>query len=296
MHSINFKPRPTWRDGFLLLSLGLWGSCLVPSVHASTHYGSLNNFDTVNDTGEVCHGFEIELEDLRTADVTYTYDWNHYGTPRLSEDSPADGPPRTLVRWESGRNPDGSWAAHTAVPTSVIAPTDGHQFTNPGVNFGGEHFGVGYRVVPTAVRYYWLLDDGAGHLVRGPQVLVSTPVFFVSPALGGGVQVQAEIPAPPEAPEAQVREFGNPVWVKEIRTTSHNDRKVGLRDLVSDDPDSEDDVNWRNNEPEWTLKESASLETAGWVPFTGATPVLEGKHHAIIEPTHERRFFRLQQP
>jgi hypothetical protein len=229
------------------------------SARASTAYGSLNNFDTVNDTGDVCHGFEIELEDLHTTDISYTFDWNHYGTPKLSEDTTTPGHPRVRVRWESGKTPDGSWTAFTAVPSGPIAPTDGHQFTDPGVNFGGEHFGVGYTVVPTAVRYFWLRDDGTGQLVRGPQVLVSTPVFYVSPAEGGGVQVQAEIPAPPEVPEeAQGLEFGPAVWVKEIRTTSHNDRPVALRDLVSDDPDKDDDINWRNGEPdevevEWQL-------------------------------------------
>lgn len=30
---------------------------------ASTAYGTLNNFDVVNDTGSRCHGFEIEIED-----------------------------------------------------------------------------------------------------------------------------------------------------------------------------------------------------------------------------------------
>ncbi|MEZ5300877.1 MAG: putative Ig domain-containing protein [Verrucomicrobiales bacterium] len=49
------------------------------------------------------------------------------------------------------------------------------------------------------------------------------------------------------------------MWVKEIRTTSHNNRRIELRDLVSDDPDSDpDDKNWRNGEPdevevEWEL-------------------------------------------
>ena len=50
--------------------------------HASIAYGSINNFDTVNDTSNVCHGFEIELDDIQTTDITYTYDYNHYGTPR----------------------------------------------------------------------------------------------------------------------------------------------------------------------------------------------------------------------
>jgi len=38
------------------------------------------------------------------------------------------------------------------------------------------------------------------------------------------------------------------------------------------------------------------LEFASWLPFTGATPVLDGKHHATIDQSQERRFFRLQQP
>ena len=51
-------------------------------AQASIAYGSINNFDTVNDTSNVCHGFEIELDDIQTTDITYTYDYNHYGTPR----------------------------------------------------------------------------------------------------------------------------------------------------------------------------------------------------------------------
>ena len=37
-------------------------------------YGSINNFDTVNDTGVPCHGFEIELDDIHQTDITYTCD------------------------------------------------------------------------------------------------------------------------------------------------------------------------------------------------------------------------------
>ena len=57
------------------------------AARASIAYGSINNFDTVNDTSNVCHGFEIELDDIRSADITYTYDYNHYGTPRITEDN-----------------------------------------------------------------------------------------------------------------------------------------------------------------------------------------------------------------
>lgn len=223
----------------------------LPAISkASIAYGSINNFDTVNDTGHVCHGFEIEIEDCHSTDISYTYDYNHYGTSVIRQDDSIPGHPKTIIRWASKKNPDGTWASHTAIPSGPIQPTDGHQFTNPAVNFGGEHFGVGYGVPVGAIRYHWLIDDGAGQLVSGGVVQVSTPVYTYYPAVAGGpAQVQAVIAPPaPEAPEA--KEFGIPVWVKEIRTTSHNSGEVKLRDLVSDDPADANEKNWKNGEPD----------------------------------------------
>jgi uncharacterized repeat protein (TIGR02543 family) len=220
------------------------------SARASIAYGSINNFDTVNDTGTECHGFEIELDDCHSTDISYTYDYNHYGTPRIRQDDSIPGHPRVFIRWESARNADGSWAAYTAIPSGPIAPTDGHMFTNPSVNFGGEHFGVGFGVQPSAILYHWLVDDGAGNLVRGGAVQVSTPVFnYYPPDPGGPAQVQAVI-QPPPPPEVPVKEFGDAVWVKEIRTTTHNNREVRLRELVSEDPDHPEEKDWRNGEPD----------------------------------------------
>src|SRR5215831_6038262 len=56
-------------------------------ARASIAYGTINNFDTVNDTSNVCHGFEIELDDLRSQDITYCYSYNHYGTPNIRQDT-----------------------------------------------------------------------------------------------------------------------------------------------------------------------------------------------------------------
>jgi len=235
---------------FTLLVLGAPGSS-----HASTAWGSINNFDVVNDTGRECHGFEIEIEDIHSSDITYTYDWNHYGTPRIIEDNSNPSRPRVIVRYESART-NGGWAAYTAIPSGPIVPTDGHRFTNPSINMGGEHFGVGYRTATTNIAYFWLVDDGTGNLVRGPAVMVATPTFTYFPAqVGAPAQVQAVIEPPPEPP---VKEFGVPTWVKEIRTTTHNNREVKLRDLVTDDPDDPGDRDWRNGEPdeveiEWQL-------------------------------------------
>jgi hypothetical protein len=145
------------------------------AASASTAYGDLNNFDVVNDTGQECHGFEIEIEDVRSTDITYTYDWNHYGAPKIREDLSDPAHPKVFVRYESAKNPDGSWVAYTAMPAAPLTPTDGHSCTNPAVNDGCEHFGVGYYGAPTAIRYNWLIDDGAGNLALGPAVAVATP-------------------------------------------------------------------------------------------------------------------------
>jgi hypothetical protein len=249
--------QPAWRGS---VALGLAALCLqtlgTSPARASTAYGTINNFDCVNDSGVKCHGFEIEVEDIHSQDISYTYNWNHYGTPAITEDNSNPLHPKVVIRYASAKNPDGTWAAYTAIPSGPIAPTDGHQFTNPNVNFGGEHFGAGFLGAPTNITYHWLVDNGAGVLVRGPAVMVSTPTFSYFPPAGGApARVQAVI-AP--APAPPVLEFGPASWVKEIRTTSHNNNEVKLRDLVSDDPDDPDDRNWRNGEPdevevEWQL-------------------------------------------
>ena len=243
---------------------------LAQPVRASIAYGSINNFDTVNDTGHECHGFEIEIEDCRSIDISYTYDYNHYGTSKITQDDSIPGHPKCLIRWASKKNPDGTWASYTAMPSGPVNPTDGHQFTNPSVNFGGEHFGVGYGTAVGAIRYNWLVDDGGGNLVSGGTVQVSTPVYTYYPPFNGApAQVQAVIAPPvPEVPDPM--EFGNAVWVKEIRTTSHNNQEVKLRDLVSDDPADPDDKNWKNGEAdevetEWQILQKDSGKADGGV-------------------------------
>ncbi len=248
---------------FLPIVLGLCTTFFLRNSHASIAYGSTNNFDTVNDTEHECHGFEIEIEDCHSTDITYTYNYNHYGVPHIIEDNSDPAHPRCFIRWESKKNPDGSWAAYTAIPSGPISPTNGHMFTNPNVNFGGEHFGVGYRAAVGPIHYHWLIDDGSGQLISGGPVQVSTPTFTYNAG-----QVQAAIPAP-EPPEIHPLEFGPAVWVKEIRTTSHNNQKISLRALVSDDPDDDHDRNWKNGEPdevevEWQLlQEEFAVDDGG---------------------------------
>jgi hypothetical protein len=252
----------------LLIMISLVALLAGQTARASQAYGSINNFDTVNDTGHVCHGFEIEIEDCHTTDITYTYNYNHYGVPRYEQDDTDPLHPKCRIRWESKKNADGSWAAYTAIPSGPIAATNGHMFTNPSVNFGGEHFGVGFRLAVGIIRYNWLIDNGSGALVHGGAVQVATPVFtYYPPVVGVAAQVQAVI-VPPVPPVPPVKQFGKAVWVKEIKTTTHNNKEIKLRELVSDDPADLDDKNWANGEPdevevEWRILQKRNIPGGG---------------------------------
>ena len=206
----------------------------------------------INDTGQVCHGFEIELDDIHSTDITYTYDYNHYGAPKIRKDNTDPAHPKVFVRYESAKDSSGNYLAFTAVPVVPVPPTQGHQCTNPGVNLGCEHFGVGNYGTPSVVRYNWLIDDGAGNLIHGPAVNVPAPawVYYPPAPLQPVAKVQAVLVAPPPPPEVVPKEFGEALWVKAIKTTTHNNHQPELRDLVSDDPDDPGDVNWANREPD----------------------------------------------
>lgn len=247
-------------SSFLILALS-------PSAYASIAYGSLNNFDCVNDTGVEAHGFEIEMDDVHSTDITYTYDYNHYGIPKITEitfPDPVTGlpHPRVIIRYAGTLTSGGTWTAYTAIPSGPITPTDGHQFTNPSVNFGGEHFGAGYYGAPTAVKYYWLIDDGTGNLVHGPPVYVATPTFtYYPPAPAQPLPVVQAVIVPPPPPVLPPLQFGEATWVKDIKTTTHNANKVQLVNLVDPDPDNPDAKNWANGEPAEVETEWRILQT-----------------------------------
>jgi hypothetical protein len=266
---------PAWINLSLAVLAGL--ALTGGTARASIAYGSINNFDTVNDTSNVCHGFEIELDDIHSTDITYTYDYSHYGTPKITEFIASDSiglHTNVLVRYEAvWTNTD--WSAYTAIPTNNIPPTQGHAFTNPSLNFGGEHFGVGFRIAPTKVYYYWLTNSGST-LVRGPQVNVSTPVFTASQPLAPMVPVipapVLPLPPPPLSDPSIVYEFSDATWVKVITTTSHTNTPVPLRDLVTPDTNNPNARDWRNGEPDEVETEWQLLQTdygAGYNPTNG---------------------------
>ena len=287
--SINLASEP-WRATSALPMLLLAALLLVcPRVAqaAGIAYGTVNNFDTVNDTSNLCHGFEIELDDIRSSDVTYTFDYNHYGTPKITEDTwSVPGHTNVFIRYQAVWTNNSGWSAYTAIPAGPIPPTQGHQFTNPGTNFGGEHFGVGFRVQPTKVLYFWMIDSGSHTLSRGGQVSVSTPTFTYSPPAGAPAQAAAVIPAPvPIQPPSY--EFSDASWVKVITTTSHTNTEVRVSDLMTPDPEDPTGRDWRNGqtnievETEWQLLQ-IDYNSGDYNPTNG----IGGRNGQLAGPAH----------
>ena len=89
------------------------------------------------------------------------------------------------------------------------------------------------------------------------------------PAAGQPAVVVAVIPAP-VVPIPVAKQFGEPSFVKVIKTTTHNANNVALRDLVSDDTDGDGNPDWQNAEPAEVETEFKLLQTN-----TGANPAKE---------------------
>ncbi|MCX5662823.1 MAG: PEP-CTERM sorting domain-containing protein [Planctomycetota bacterium] len=215
-------------------------------------YGTLSNFDAVNDTGQVCNGFEIELDGITTSDINYTFGspYNRYGDP--VKRSITGGVVLDYAATFSG----GGWSTYTPFATTPIT-TGGHQFWTggdpnyplKGAGVPGDHFGLGLTGTPTNTIYRWLTGDNAGHLtVAGSNVSIPTPVFTAAPPVGNPAApaaVQIVVPAPD--PEFAGAQFGPAIWAK-VFTTESRDHAVALNDLLVGNPDLSNTV-----ETEWVL-------------------------------------------
>ena len=267
------------------MSASAWGAA----------YGSLNNFDVVNDTGSKCYGFEIELDDVHSTDITYTYDYNHYGIPQITEDKSDPVHPKTYIRYAAKKSPSGQYLSCTNPDlTHALGPTAGHAFTNPSINVGGEHFGAGYILAPSLVKYHWLVDDplNPGTLILGPVVNLATPSFTYIPPAPNPVVGQPPIPAQavaaviPDPPEFNAASrFGTPYWVKILKTVQKKDRKVNLNELLPLDevenpkgiPGWQGDIEKPETEFEWLIfQQRPANDAKGEVEIDGKDNLPDG--------------------
>jgi hypothetical protein len=98
--------------------------------------------------------------------------------------------------------------------------------------------------------------------VRFPTpVSIATPTWtYVPPAPAQPAVVVAQIPAP-EEPIPPAKQFGEPSFVKVIKTTTHNANDMALRDLVTDDNNRDGIPDWQNTEPAQVETEFYLLQT-----------------------------------
>ncbi len=250
-----------------IVPMTCWHMGVSAVAQPVTIYGTLSNFDCVNDTDHECHGFEIELEDVSPDDVVYTFGapYERYGDPAV-----IPTPTGCIVRYASGYDSvNHLWAATTPKAVSPYPATLGHQCWAQGdpnyPDSGCEHFGISTTRNATRTTYHWLIEDAAnlGTLTPlGSSVSIPAPVWNVIPQPGLPPIVIAVIPAPPPppVPPGGVGQWGEAIWEKIY--VMESPEPVALEDLVLGGaavPDTDVDA----PEIEWQLLQSPPLGDAG---------------------------------
>ena len=241
---------------------------VLPGTAAASVFGSLGNFDVVNDTGHTAHGFEIELEDLHLGDVSDVFGGPGRGFPTGRGFDPASSVERygapLITEYNNGQTFgvhvtyagifDGlSWDFGT--PSGAFVTPGDNCWSGGGVGYGAstpcDHFGVGTTKAPTKTNYSWLLEtDPASAVLTKAGFNLPAPVWQVIPN-------QVNVEAPPQviaqiqAPEAEVAgQFGEALWVKVYTTELENEPE--LEDLIAGKPA----VDVAETEIEWQLLQS----------------------------------------
>lgn len=214
-------------------------------------YGSLANFDAVNDTGRVAHGFEIDIEDP-AYDRSRLYSVfgldrdfgvplssvERYGAPAVTEVAGVG----VTIRYQAAFGAAG-WSAGT--PSGPYADAGDSCWTLGNARYASgalscDHFGVATYGSPAKVSYHWLVDPANdGTLVKQAAAIPAVSFAYAPPPAGqppaAAQPVAAEIEAHREAAEA----FGTPYWVKTFAQGVGHD--VELINLMKGHPDVPDD-------------------------------------------------------
>jgi hypothetical protein len=236
----------------------------APGLTRASVIGSLGNFDVINHTGSTAHGFEIELEDLHSSDVSDVFGGPGRGFPTGRGFNPATAVERygapTITEYTSGSVFgvritysgifDGmNWDFGT--PSGAIATPGDNCWTGGGLGYGPgtpcDHFGVGTTRAPTRTNYGWLVETATpGDLAKVAVDNVPAPVWQAIPdpvMPDAPPQIVARI----EAPEPEIADqFGEAIWVKVY--TTEIEQEVELEDLIAGNPvidQSETEIEWQ---------------------------------------------------
>jgi hypothetical protein len=202
-------------------------------AQTATVFGSLSNFDVVNNTEHEAHGFEIELEGLQPNDIYASFGVQRYGLAQIIPTATG-----VRVRWESAYDPGFQHFTQTTVAHAAGTSFAGSCYQWNGAAYatsGCEHFGVSLTKNAVKTTYRWLVEDAnaPGTLAAvDPPVAIPGPVYLVTPPAQAGeapvLEAEIEAPEAPEGPEL----YGDAQWVKVFKTELQ--REVNLDELLSD--------------------------------------------------------------
>lgn len=229
----------------MAVALALVAAAATAEAQTSpTTFGSLFNFDVYNDTGEVAHGFEIELDGSPPPAAFFP---DRYGLPTVV---PFAGGyyVRYMSAWDPATQqfttgtppltgPITRTTAEPCIPTNVPLSMNPAPCDHNGVRFDPVNINQVSAAQPANVVYRWLIADPLhpGQLMpSGTAVSVPAPIWTVLPPAQPGAPpvVVAEIhPPPPPRPELQK---GDAQWVKIYKTELP--RAVRLDELTTNNP------------------------------------------------------------
>ena len=207
---------------------------LSVSAQTATIYGSLGNFDVVNNTGENACGFEIELEGVPSNSFLGAFTVQRFGPPAVLPYT-TGAVSGTRVRYESLDCSLNKTVAHP--PGTSFAGSCYQWNTATYGNSGCEHFGVYYNASASKVSARWLVRDPANpsvNIPHDPPMAIATPTYYIQPAvIANADPVIVDVVEAPEPPEAPDR-FGNAQWMKVF--VRQMPREVTLDELLTDNP------------------------------------------------------------
>jgi hypothetical protein len=255
---------------------------MAPALASASVFGSLANFDVVNDTGMVAHGFEIELEGLHATDITDTFGGagrgfpttvERYGAPVVSEYTTGStfGVKVTYMATFAA----GQWDVGT--PSGTFVTPGESCWTGGGIGYGPstpcDHFGVGTIGNATRSTYSWLVESSPNaSSLTAIVASIPAPIWTVTPApvvVGAPPAppvVVAQIQAPPPQMDLPEPQFGAPIWVK-VYTTEF-DTPLALEDLVANNPKvqlakGETEIEWQLLQTDPGNPDAGKIENGG---------------------------------
>ena len=222
-----------------LVALGLLVASAPSSAQTATIYGSLANFDVVNNTGQDACGFEAEIEGLPAGYPVGAFIYQRYGVAVVTDYVSATGASGRRVTHKSADCSLNKTVAHP--PGTPFGGTCYQWNAVTYANAGCEHFGLHYTYsAPTTVTYRWLVNDAANpgaYMPNDPPIQIATPYYYIQPAAAVFPNV---IPPPPvvvfvvPAPPPPPARFGEAHWMKTF--VRQLPRVVTLDELLTDNP------------------------------------------------------------